>query len=138
MLNVFPELLALEVLGITILRLLIGFVLAYIGLITMGARRMDFVTELQVHDSMRNYNFHRTLPWILGLVELITGAFIVVGFLTQIMALISAYLFINMGLIEKFVGKVLNYPTIFNVVMIVISLTLVVFGAGAFAIDLPL
>ncbi len=138
MLSIFPELLSFELLGITILRVLVGLVLAYIGLITLGAKRMHFVTELQVHDYMRSFNFHRVIPWIFGLVELITGGFLIVGFLTQVMAMISAYLFFNMHLIERYIGKVLNYPTIFNIVMIVVSLTLVVFGAGAFAIDMPL
>ncbi len=138
MLSIFPELLAFDILGITVLRVLVGAVLAYIGLITMGVRRIHFVTELQVHDSMRNYNFHQVIPWVFGIVEFITGAFLVLGFFTQIMALISAYLFLNMSLIERYVGKVLNYPTIFNVVMIVVSLTLVVLGPGAFAIDMPL
>ncbi len=138
MLSVFPELFTYDILAITLLRVVVGIVLLYIGLITVGVRRIYFITELQVHNFARNYNFHRFLPWVMGLVEIFTGVFITVGFLTQVMVLIAAYLFLNMTLIEKYVGKVLNYPIIFNVVMIFLSLALLFLGPGAFAIDLPL
>jgi uncharacterized membrane protein YphA (DoxX/SURF4 family) len=138
MLSVFPELLAFDVLAITILRVLVGMVLLYIGLLTVGARRVTLTTNLQVRGFTQSYHIHRFMPWVLGIVEIFTAVFIIVGFLTQIMVLVAAYLFLTMGMIEKHIGKVFDYPVIFNVVMIIVSLTLLLFGAGAYAIDVPL
>ena len=79
-----------------------------------------------------------SMPWILGIIEIVTGGFLVAGFLTQVVAIIAAYLFLNVSLIDNNEPKIFNQGRLFYVIMILISLTLLFSGAGLFALDLPL
>lgn len=101
---------------------------------TVGVKKNSYETEMQIH----NYPLSNIIPVIFGLTEIITGLFLIIGFLTQLMLLIAVYIFFNLIFIEKHVGRVFNYPNIFYVSMIFVSLALLFLGPGLFAIDLPL
>lgn len=134
MLSVFPELLIYGALGATIVRVVVGCALLYIGLMTVGIKRTSYTTEMTVN----NFPFYNLLPWVFGLVEIIAGSFLIVGFLTQLMAAIGIYIFANLIFMEKHIGRVFDYPNIFYVVMIFVSAAILLLGPGIFAIDLPL
>lgn len=134
MLSVFPELLNYSLVGITLIRVLVGIVILYIGLITVSTKRALYASEMH----LKNHPFAESWPWVFGVVEILTGVFLLLGFLTQIMAIIAAYLFINLGFVEKHIGKVLNQSTLFFFVMTTISVSILFIGPGLFSIDLPL
>ncbi len=134
MLSVFPELLNYDLVGITLIRILAGLVVLYIGLITISTKRPLYTSEMH----LKNHPFAEFWPWVFGIIEVLTGLFLLVGFLTQIMAIIAGYLFINLGFIEKNIGKVLNQSTLFFFVMTLVSISILFIGPGLFSIDLPL
>ncbi len=134
MLSVFPELLNYNLVGITLIRILVGLVILYIGLISISTKRSLYSSEMR----LKNHKMAEFWPWLFGTIEILTGVFLLLGFLTQNMAILSAYIFINLGFIEKNVGKVLSQSSLFFLVMTTISITIIFFGPGLFSIDLPL
>jgi uncharacterized membrane protein YphA (DoxX/SURF4 family) len=134
MLSIFPELLPYSLVGATIIRLVLGLVLFYIGLMTTGVKKTSYQAEMR----MRDYPLVNVIPIVFGIVEIITGLFLIVGFLTQLMVLVAIYIFINLIFIEKHVGRVFDYPNIFYFSLIFISISLLFLGPGIFAVDLPL
>lgn len=134
MLSIFPELFPYSLVGVTLIRLVLGGVLFYIGLMTTGVKKVSYKVEMQTH----NYPFANIIPIVFGIVEIITGLFLIAGFLTQLMVLIAIYIFVNLIFIEKHVGRVFDYPNIFYISMIFVSLALLFLGPGLFAVDLPL
>lgn len=134
MLSVFPELLNYNLVGITLIRILVGIVILYIGLITVSTKRALYASEMH----LKNHPFAEFWPWIFGIIEILTGVFILFGFLTQVMAIVAAYLFTNLGFIEKHVSRVLNQSPFFFFVMTIISISMLFIGPGLFSVDLPL
>jgi uncharacterized membrane protein YphA (DoxX/SURF4 family) len=134
MLSIFPELLGFSFIGATIVRISVGLVLLYIGLMTTGVKKISYTTEMKV----RNYPLFNLLPFIFGVVEIVTGVFLIAGFLTQLMALIGIYIFINLIFIEKHIGRVFDYPNLFYISMILVSFSILFLGPGILAFDLPL
>lgn len=76
-----------------------------------------------------------------GIFEIITGIFLIVGFLTQIAAIMGMLIAMD-ALFAKFLykdlDKVVMYSKMFYILVFIISLSLLFSGAGAFALDLPL
>lgn len=134
MLSIFPELFTFSFLGITLIRVTVGLVLFYIGLMTTGIKKTAYSTEMKV----RNYPLAKIIPIVFGVMEIITGIFLITGFLTQLMAIVAIYIFINLIFIEKHVGRVFDYPNIFYFSMILVSIAIIFLGPGIFAFDLPL
>jgi uncharacterized membrane protein YphA (DoxX/SURF4 family) len=134
MLSIFPELFAFEFVGVTLVRLAVGIVLLYIGLMTTGIKKTEYSNNMKV----RNYPLSNVIPLIFGVVEIITGVFLIAGFLTQLMTVIGIYIFINLIFIEKHIGRVFDYANLFYFVMILISISVLFLGPGIFAFDLPL
>lgn len=88
--------------------------------------------------SLHNYPLATTMPWVFGGILIVSGGFLIAGFLTQAVAIIAAYLFLNLSLLDSGKMKILNQSCLFYVVIIILSLSLLVSGAGLFAFDLPL
>jgi uncharacterized membrane protein YphA (DoxX/SURF4 family) len=101
---------------------------------TTGIKKTSYSNEMKV----RNYPLSKIIPLVFGIVEIITGIFLISGFLTQLMAVIAIYIFINLIFIEKHVGRVFDYPNIFYFSMILVSVSILFLGPGLFAFDLPL
>lgn len=134
MLSVFPGLLPYGMVGIAIIRIVVGLVILYIGLVTIGLKRGAYSAEMK----LKNFPLSTAVPIVFGLIEIITGSFLIFGFLTQIMVLIVVYLCLNLIFIEKHVGRVFDYPNIFYITLIFVSIGLLFLGPGTFAVDLPL
>ena len=134
MLSIFPELLPYNLLGVTLIRVTLGIVILYIGLMTVGVKKNTYQRELKVHE----YPLSSVIPIIFGIVEIATGIFLIAGFLTQLMVLIAIYIFINLIFIEKYIGRVFDYPNILYVSLIFISIALLFLGPGVMAVDLPI
>ncbi len=122
MLSIFPSLLAFEDIGPFIIRLILGITLAYFGYRKVVNRG---------HSSGSNSKLY-------GGVEIVISIFLIIGLFTQLAALINALiLVIKLGHKIKdkaFLSDGINY----YVLLLTMALSLIVTGAGAFAIDLPL
>ncbi|HRH25825.1 MAG TPA: hypothetical protein PLD99_02705 [Parcubacteria group bacterium] len=117
MLNPFPDLLIYSMLAPFILRIVLGLV--YLDLGTLNWKKSG---------NMK----------ILGLVEIIGAAMLFFGIYTQY----AAMLFILIGGISFYIeykdASVLKRDIVFYLLVLAISISLLLTGAGAYAKDLPL
>jgi uncharacterized membrane protein YphA (DoxX/SURF4 family) len=135
MLNTFPELLNYSLLSPTILRLLLAFVLISIGIeILKPTTRALFVAYF----SSKEFPLSNFIPWKLGIAQITLGVFFVFGIFTQISALVAIYVLFSLFYIENRVERILPHTSMFYLTMIIIAISLLFSGAGAFAVDLPL
>lgn len=132
MLNVFPGLLDYSHFAPFLLRVVLGLVFVVHGypkLFTSFSQTAGWFDSVGIKPG-------KFWAFVVGVVEFFGGIALVFGFATQIAALLIA---INMLVAIKvnfrrgFVG---GYE--FDLVLLVIALSLVLTGAGAYAIDLPL
>ena len=133
MLNPFPDLLYLSLLAPTILRLALGSVFFLEGYRRIFLNRERFIALF----SERWPLYGTQLLWLYGILELGIGVFLVLGLYTQVAALLSLFIvasaiFVHHGSLFFVRGKVLH------LLILAISVSLFMTGAGQFAFDLPL
>ena len=137
MLNVFPDLLFLQLLAPFLIRITLGVMFFWIGYSYIFRDREAVVAQL----STKWPKLGPFSVWFGGIFEMITGIFLIVGFLTQIAAIAGMLIAID-ALFAKFLYKdldeVVKYSKMFYIFAFVTSLSLLFSGAGAFAFDLPL
>lgn len=134
MLNIFPDLLTYGLVSATIVRLIVGFVLIKFGISTISTHRKAAIKKLIEN----KYPSPETMVWILGFIKIITGAFLIFGFLTQVATLVAAYIFLNLLIIDDQEDEIFKQTDLFYLIMILLSVSLLFSGAGFFAMDLPL
>lgn len=134
MLNIFPDLLTYGLVSATLLRVIVGFVLIRFGFSTLLKNKRLAMEKLVEN----KYPSPGLMVWVLGILKIITGAFLIMGLLTQGAALVAAYIFVNLLIIDDTDDRIFGQTPLFYLVMIVISISLLFSGAGFFAIDLPL
>ena len=121
-LSLFPYLLSFQQLSPFIIRIVLGVTLAYFG-----------YNKLIGH-SHSSGSTSKAYGWV----EIVIALFLIVGFWTQLAALLNALiLIIKLGWKikeKKFLTGGVNY----YILLLVMAISLVLTGAGAFAIDYPL
>ena len=134
MLNPFPELLYLSILGPFILRVILGLIFIDLGLLKLKGEKERWLAIFETVGLRPNTFF---VP-LYGLLQIAGGIMLIVGFWTQVAALGFA---ISSG-IELYVEwrdkEILKRDFVFYLLIFVISVSLLVTGAGAYAIDIPL
>lgn len=75
---------------------------------------------------------------LLAVIEIVSGAFLVVGYLTQVAALVMAVILFAEGYVELKDGALLKRDIVFYTLLLVICISLLLTGAGTLAFDLPL
>jgi uncharacterized membrane protein YphA (DoxX/SURF4 family) len=136
MLSIFPDLLPFGGFAPMIIRLVVGGVILFFGALTVSSKRKISLKKL----TENNYPAPNFMVWALGLIKIIVGLFLIAGFITQISAIIAAYFFLNLAIIESKdeKTKIFNQSTLTYTLLIATSLSLLFSGAGFFAMDLPL
>jgi len=82
---------------------------------------------------------HRSeLVKALGFVEIVSGVMLILGFYTQIAALVLAILAFIELFAEQKESALVKRDIVFYVFIFAIALSLLFTGAGAFSLDLPL
>jgi len=76
--------------------------------------------------------------WYLAGIEIIVGIAFIAGFLTQIAALIGIVIAIKMLVLKERYPMIVLQNVAYYVLIIVICVSLLLSGAGALAIDIPL
>ncbi len=131
--SLFPQLFAFEQLAPLVLRLALGAVF-----ITRGWPKLfrHFQGTAEFFETM-DIRPARTWVLVLGVAELFGGILLVFGFLTQLAALIlSVDILGRLWKVSLWRGFIDGYE--FELSLLAISLSLLVFGPGAFSLDLPL
>ena len=134
MLNTFPELLTFSFFVPTILRIVAGLIFAYFGWLKLG------------RDKQSKIIFFETIGfkpavfwlWLIAVIEIVVGVMIVIGFLTQISAIIASIIMLTSIIIKLWKPNSLPNSTEFYIIFFVVFLSLIFTGAGGFAFDLPL
>lgn len=134
MLNTFPDLLTYSLLAPFILRVVIGLIFIDLGVILFKGEKARWLTSLSI---LRIPKPEMAVK-ILGVVEVIGGAMLILGFYTQMTALILALFTFAETYIEYKEPTILKRNLVFYVIVLAILISLLFSGAGAFAIDLPL
>ena len=135
MLNPFPEVLFLEPLAPFILRIAAGAILLLIGYSHFTKeRREGIASDLRIKWGATGTFF----IWVLGGAELLAGLSLILGFLTQIGAILGGIVALKLLWFRKTYTKVAPHSAAFYTLLFAICLSLFFTGAGAFAIDLPL
>jgi uncharacterized membrane protein YphA (DoxX/SURF4 family) len=137
MLNPFPDLLFLSLLAPFLIRITVGALFIWVGYSYLFREREAVAVALE-----RRWP-RRAMLFILfgGIFDVIAGIFLVAGFLTQIAAIAGMLIAID-ALFVKWLYKdldgVAKYSRPFYILIFIVSLSLLLSGAGAFAVDLPL
>jgi uncharacterized membrane protein YphA (DoxX/SURF4 family)/tRNA(Leu) C34 or U34 (ribose-2'-O)-methylase TrmL len=134
MLNVFPDLLNYSLLAPFILRLVIGVIFIDLGILKFRSEKERWMASFNTL-GLRPADLFVPLY---GLVQLAGGVLLVVGLWTQAAALIFVILTGIELYIEWSAKEILKRDMVFYVLLFAISLSILVTGAGAYAIDLPL
>lgn len=134
MLNPFPELLIYSLLAPLILRLIAGLIFVNLGLLAFKGEKERWVVSC----SALKISKPQATVKILGVIEVAGGVMLVLGFYTQVAALILGLLTLAEAYVEYKDSAILKRDLVFYIMLLAIVLSLLFSGAGAFAIDLPL
>jgi len=134
MLNPFPDLLTYSLLAPFILRVVAGIIFVNLGFLVFRNEKERWLASLSV---LRVLN-PKIAVKILGVVEMAGGIMLLLGFYTQIAALILALLVFVESYIEYKDPAILKRSFVFYIMLLAIVLSLLLTGAGRPAFDLPL
>jgi len=132
--NPFPVLLNFELFAPLILRLFLGFVIIYLGNQTLT----NLKTPLSEFFERCGLKPGDIFVSILGVIEFTIAILLTVGLYTQIGALLSILIILGLMSVRKKYPAISPFGTILCWSIITISLSLMLTGAGAYSIDLPL
>ncbi len=133
MLNPFPHLLVFSFFAPTLLRLAVAGVFFYLAIFHLKNHK-TVAREISVID-------YSVALWLSGLFTLVEGAvavFLLVGFLTQIAALVGAIICLKIFFIKRGLRHISPLSHLAYILLAIICLSLLMTGAGAFAFDVPL
>mgnify|MGYP001610651834 FL=1 len=131
--SIFPDLLAFKLFAPLVLRLILGVVFIIHGYPKLFK---DFYGTVGWFDSV---GIKPAKFWVLvvGITEFFGGIALIVGFATQLAALLIAInMVVAIVLVKRKMGFVNGYE--FDLALLAMALALVFLGAGFYAIDLPL
>ena len=134
MLSVFPNLLTYSQLAPFILRVIVGVIFLELGYLKLGTEKTAWNMFFQTIHFRPSHLF----VILLATIEIVSGAFLVVGYLTQVAALVMAIILFAEGYVELQDGALLKRDIVFYVLLLAICVSLLFSGAGKFAFDLPL
>lgn len=134
MLNPFPELLTYTFFAPLVLRLSVGFLLFFAGWHHLVAQRTSIVSAVVSRVGSKGAG----LVWYIGTLEFIVAIGLVAGYLTQIAALIGIGLCLHLFWLARNESPAALFSAGTYFLMVVILATLMVTGAGAMAVDMPL
>ncbi len=134
MLNPFPELLVYSLLAPFILRVVAGLVFLDLGLLLFKGEKSRWLTSFT---TLKIPNPQIGVK-VLGVIEIVGGIMFILGFYTQIAALVLSLIIFIETYIEYRDPAILKRTLVFYIMLLSLSLSLLLSGAGAFAFDLPL
>ena len=134
MLNVFPELLNYALLAPFILRVVVGLIFLDLGILIFRSERRRWIASFETL-GLRPTSFFVPLY---GVVQVVGGVLLIIGLWTQVAALVFVAITFVELYIEWSAREVLKRDLVFYILLFIISISLLLTGAGAYALDLPL
>ena len=134
MLSVFPSLLFLSLLAPLILRVVAGVILFSDGYSYFKGNKEKIADEAtKTFGGIGRYSY-----LLVGGAEVLIGLSLVAGYLTQVSALLGAILILKIFFLKKKMPVLSLQSNTTYMLLLAILVSLIVTGAGAFAVDLPL
>jgi len=134
MLNPFPEFLNYAPLAPFLLRIVVGFIFLELGVLKFKSEKSRWMQSFET----LGLNPATFFVPLYGFLQVAGGVMFLLGLYTQVAAL-GFVIFTGLELyVEWRAGAVLKRDLTFYLLLFVISLSLLLTGAGAFALDLPL
>lgn len=134
MLNIFPDLLAFGLVAPVLLRVSLGVIFLNFGWRKLTNDREQKAALFETLGLRPGAQYARAV----GIIELLAGICLIVGFLTQIAALVTLIISIGAYYLKGKQPNQIENSKRFFFLLFVISLSLLFSGAGFFAFDLPL
>ena|SRR3989344_6249330 len=134
MLNPFPELLMYSTLGPFALRVVLGLIFLDLGTLKFKSERERWLASFNTL-GLRPADL---LLSLYAMVEIVGALFLLAGLWTQVAALVFAIFSGTELYIEWRAREILKRDTVFYLLIFSISISLLLTGAGAYAIDIPL
>ncbi len=134
MLNPFPELLAYSFFAPLLLRLVLGLLFIDLGLLKFKGEKQRWIASF---DSLRLRPADLMVS-IYGALQMVGGLMLIAGLWTQVAALFFVLSTGTELFIESKTKEVLKRDLVFYVLTFAMALSLLVTGAGVYAIDIPL
>ncbi len=134
MLNPFPELLAYSFFAPLLLRLVLGLLFIDLGLLKFKGEKQRWIASF---DSLR-LRPADLMVTVYGALQIAGGLMLIAGLWTQVAAL---FFVLSTGaelFIEWKTKEILKRDLVFYILTFVMALSLLVTGAGVYAIDIPL
>lgn len=144
MLNPFPDLLILGFFAPFLLRVAIGLFFVWMAYQHIFKKQSEICEALHTRPFIIPALSSVVRPlapyfvWIFSIGEAVIGVMFIVGFFTQIAALLSIIVLVKMIVFRKYLREIAFYSPATYLVLIAISFSLLLSGAGALAFDLPL
>ena len=133
-LNPFPSFLLYAFYAPFILRLIIAIVFIEFGFAKLTkdkAAKAKFFERIGLKPG-------KTFVIVFGVIELVAGGMLLVGFYTQIAALVAGLILLGTIVIKLKHADYLASPARYYFILLVICVSLLMTGAGAYALDTPL
>ncbi len=134
MLNPFPELLTYSLMGPFILRIVLGIIFLDLGMLKFRSEKTRWIASFQ----SLNLSPAHTLVSVYATLEVVGALMLGFGLYTQIAALAFIIFTALEFYIEYKDASILKRDIVFYLLVLAISVSLLITGAGAFAFDIPL
>ena len=134
MLSPFPELFAFGWFAPTIIRLVLGIFFVRFGISKLRSEKSEKLTFFELAGFPRANIFLLLSAWI----EIAGGILLIVGFYTQVTAIILALFMAGAVFIKWRKPELLKNDMEFYILILAATATLIISGAGALAFDIPL
>lgn len=132
--NLFPDLFSFAIIAPFILRVAVGLIFMNLGSLKLGKERRGWIEAFHLL-KITPAGFFTTL---LGIIEAVGGFLLVIGAYTQAAALILGIIALCELLIEYKEESILKRDFVFYLLLTVICASLLLTGAGIFAVDIPM
>ena len=132
--NIFPELFAYSLIAPLVLRIALGFIFLNLGYLKLGKEKPGWISSLNIL-GIKPAGFFTGL---LGIAEIVGGLLLLAGAYTQLVALVLAVISISELLVEYKEESILKRDLPFYLLIAVICISLLLTGAGLYAIDIPI
>lgn len=132
--NIFPELFSLSLIAPLLLRIALSFIFINLGYLKLTKEKAGWIGSLNVLN-LKPAGF---LVVLLGSVEIIGGLLLLAGAYTQLVALILGVICLSEMFVEYEEESILKRDVVFYLLLAVICVSLLLTGAGLYAVDVPL
>lgn len=133
-LNPFPDLLTYSLMGPFVLRVVLGLIFLDLGLLKLKSENSRWIASFEA----LHLRPSRYFVSVVGAIDIVGGLMLIAGLWTQIAALV----FVVFTGIEIYIewkdSRILKRDISFYILALTIAFSLLLTGAGAFALDMPL